>query len=397
MPARRRGLPRAVVAAYGLVVLLCLAGSLQAQEPGALETTAQEPESDVGSSESQGDTAAAATPTVTGVSRVEREDEKDPHVLSVEDRLEVDIQALAGWLDAADKSCRDIRLFLDERPIEELGPEDCDVEQGKVWFELFRIRRGEEPAWTNLLQKRENFTAFVDISVGFQGADERPIASETAAQNVELVLVKTGQAWAALLFFLGSLALFLYLMRRSNIVRDGGADPDPANPRTRRPYSLARVQTAIWFFLILWAYLFIAILVTSSVDIPTTCLGLMGISAATFLGAELIDSGKRAAGKALETPRPSRGLVNDLLSDSTGVAFHRFQMLAWTLVLGGVFAIRVWNELAMPDFDPTLLGLMGVSSGTYVGLKYPEEGKPAEAGGQANGSAAAPSAEAPSE
>jgi hypothetical protein len=29
-------------------------------------------------------------------------------------------------------------------------------------------------------------------------------------------------------------------------------------------------------------------------------------------------------------------------------------------------------DLAMPEFSATLLGLMGLSAGTYVGLKIPE-------------------------
>jgi hypothetical protein len=32
-----------------------------------------------------------------------------------------------------------------------------------------------------------------------------------------------------------------------------------------------------------------------------------------------------------------------------------------------------YRFLAMPDFDPTLLGLMGISSGTYIGFKFPEK------------------------
>jgi hypothetical protein len=65
-----------------------------------------------------------------------------------------------------------------------------------------------------------------------------------------------------------------------------------------------------------------------------------------------------------------------VLSDADGIDFHRFQMLAWTFVLGVVFIIEVWQGLAMPDFSATLLGLMGLSAGTYVGLKIPEATKP---------------------
>jgi hypothetical protein len=50
-------------------------------------------------------------------------------------------------------------------------------------------------------------------------------------------------------------------------------------------------------------------------------------------------------------------------------------MATWTVVLGFVFAVAVYQSLAMPDFSATLLGLMGISAGTYVGFKIPDPPK----------------------
>jgi hypothetical protein len=47
-------------------------------------------------------------------------------------------------------------------------------------------------------------------------------------------------------------------------------------------------------------------------------------------------------------------------------------MLLWTVVLWFVFWAGVYHRLAMPEFNPTLLGLMGISAGTYLGFKIPE-------------------------
>ena len=55
------------------------------------------------------------------------------------------------------------------------------------------------------------------------------------------------------------------------------------------------------------------------------------------------------------------------------MSFHRFQVVAWTIALGLIFLVQVFNSLLMPEFDTTLLALMGVSSGTYLGFKYPEK------------------------
>src|SRR5882724_944529 len=68
----------------------------------------------------------------------------------------------------------------------------------------------------------------------------------------------------------------------------------------------------------------------------------------------------------------SQGLLRDILRDGSGYSFHRFQIFAWTIVLGIIFLSAVYNSLAMPEFSTTLLGLMGISSGTYIGFKFPE-------------------------
>ena len=63
----------------------------------------------------------------------------------------------------------------------------------------------------------------------------------------------------------------------------------------------------------------------------------------------------------------------DLVRDRNGVTFHRFQNVVWSVVLGAVFLFQVWRDLAMPEFSPTLLTLMGITSTTYLGFKFPEK------------------------
>lgn len=78
------------------------------------------------------------------------------------------------------------------------------------------------------------------------------------------------------------------------------------------------------------------------------------------------------AESGLTTP-VSEGLKKDLLSDPDGeISFHRFQIVVLTIILGTMFCVGVYRALAMPEFDGTLLALMGISSGTYLGFKIPE-------------------------
>ncbi len=71
-------------------------------------------------------------------------------------------------------------------------------------------------------------------------------------------------------------------------------------------------------------------------------------------------------------PRVSRGFFKDILSNHGEVTFSRVQIMAWTIVLGIVFLHAVVTTLAMPEFNAMLLGLLGISSGTYVGFKFPK-------------------------
>ena len=74
--------------------------------------------------------------------------------------------------------------------------------------------------------------------------------------------------------------------------------------------------------------------------------------------------------------RPTVHFLNDILSDSNGICLHRVQIFVWTLVLGVTYVRHVYEHLEMPEFSGTLLALMGVSSGTYIGFKFPEKQGP---------------------
>ena len=69
----------------------------------------------------------------------------------------------------------------------------------------------------------------------------------------------------------------------------------------------------------------------------------------------------------------STGLILDLLTDAEGIAFHRFQIVVWTLIMVFLFCVGVHQALKMPEFSSTMLALMGISAGTYLGFKIPEK------------------------
>jgi hypothetical protein len=105
---------------------------------------------------------------------------------------------------------------------------------------------------------------------------------------------------------------------------------------------------------------------------------------------EQVDIQVADAASGLEKP-VTGGFVSDILSDANGITFHRFQIVVWTIVLGLIFIWSVWKKLSMPEFSETLLTLMGISAGTYIGFKIPERQTAPEDAPQA----AAPAGNAP--
>jgi hypothetical protein len=68
----------------------------------------------------------------------------------------------------------------------------------------------------------------------------------------------------------------------------------------------------------------------------------------------------------------SKNFFDDILTDVSGISLHRFQNVVWTLVLGVIFVADAVIHTTMPTFDATLLALLGISNGVYLGLKVPE-------------------------
>jgi hypothetical protein len=262
------------------------------------------------------------------------------------------------------------------------------------------------------------------VSVSLQGKDGVPLGSAPGGSEnkIKLQVVNVAWFWTYVVLLAFAIGLFFYFARNSNLIRDPGPEPQGTDAskygKPTKTYSLARAQFAFWSFIIIGAYAFIWMVTTNQNTLNSFTLGIFGISAATAAGATMIDKSKRAAAEAsmealkqqgnqqaannptipagggagaapaaapdanaeeikkldaATRPQKSQGFWTDILSDDTGVTIHRFQNVAWTLVLGIIFIATVSKSLTMPNFDNTLLALMGISSATYVALKPTEK------------------------
>ena len=125
----------------------------------------------------------------------------------------------------------------------------------------------------------------------------------------------------------------------------------------RATYSLGRFQLGVWLLFTIGTGIFLWIVYGELPMIPPAMLGLMGLSFATTGAAAMADSA--AGGRDYEQ---SRGLFSDLVTGfDTKQQIHRFQSVVVNLLLLGVGISGVLTALAYPIFEPSWLGLLGIS------------------------------------
>jgi hypothetical protein len=285
-----------------------------------------------------------------------------PDRAGLEDRISVHVQNFGALLKQANGNCQGIVLFLDGMPIKGDKAESCDPVTGHIRYRLLRTRQDDD-VWKSLLGSPLDYAHQVSVSVG----SDQQYSIPSTATNFQLEVIPRTRFFFFIGLFTLALGIFIQLSRRTSLVRSG-SHPVPHE----RPYSLSLFQMSFWFFLVIASYVFMWLITDELDTITDSVLALIGIGSATALGAALIDQ-KKATPKPNEPGGTSKGFLNDVMSDPTGVSLHRFQMFVWTLVLGVIFCGSVYKNLEMPEFSATLLGLMGISSGTYLGFKVPEK------------------------
>ena len=355
--------------------------------------------------------------------------------LQLDDIVEVRVQNLEKWSQAAEANdASKLVPYINGRAIRGNYPEELHLENGRLIYHL-EITPDNKKVWIDLLGAPTAMREPATLSVGLENGSAFKSMHGRGEQPIILTVISPVYGLLALAVILATLALLLWLVRKTNIIREPGQEPAPGK---RRPYNLGRAQMAFWFFLIYASYVSIWLITDALDTITASLLALMGISAGTALGEALIDNGKdttkanqlqdlTAEKQALEqgitqtqsdldaidpasatatdqsnrellnrqltdsrtrlntidqqlralnaqlAPPASAGFLRDILSDGSGYSFHRFQIFAWTIVLGIIFVSSVYNNLTMPEFSSTLLGLMGLSAGTYIGFKFPEQ------------------------
>jgi hypothetical protein len=352
--------------------------------------------------------------------------------IELDNIIAVEVDGLAEW--AAKNDASKLIPYINGRPIAGNYPEAILPSKNHLQFH-FDLMPENKDVWVDLLGEPRALRKTVAFSVGPEGIG--PFDSIFDKNNrVALTVISPVYGLVALFVVLGTLVLLIWFARSTNLVRERGAVRVPGKLRPYNLgrsqmafwfFLIYSSYTAIWLVtgeldtitasllglmgISAGTALGEALIDSGKVEsndaqlqalvaekqaleqsIPDIQAQLSAVSAKTAptledttsrdsLNKQLQDSRTRLAQvtqqiEALIPPESravSAGFLRDILADSTGYSFHRFQIFAWTIILGIIFVSAVYNSLNMPEFSPTLLGLMGLSSGTYIGFKFPEK------------------------
>lgn len=144
--------------------------------------------------------------------------------------------------------------------------------------------------------------------------------------------------------------------------------------------SLSKFQFFLWFIVLLYSYIVVYIAryqagdVSPIQEIPPNLLIVSGASAGTMLLAKGITSSYVQSGTISKTPAEKSNLSNLVNDDENYSNLSKIQLLSWTLVAIGIYLISILPQSVksnggLIDIDSTLMVLMGLSQGTYLGKK----------------------------
>ncbi|HTF67742.1 MAG TPA: alkaline phosphatase family protein [Edaphobacter sp.] len=393
---------------YGVCALFGMAAGLATSSSARAQTAP----ADAVATQAQAPVVPATSPSPANVLTLSGEahcgkEEDTKAACRLGDHLYVGFQNLRQWMENKDNHVGDVALVLNGHVMRGLKSSGPDTTYRYLRFNLNRHSKGgdneksDRATWNALINELRHDKLRVLVAA----AGNPPYWGPEA--KVRFVVLPW-YSWLVLALLLLLLFFFIVLARRS----------DPSNKGVKQSYSLALCQMAWWFFLVAASYCYIWLVLKERDSITPSVLVLIGVSAATGLAATVVDGSKREQRRQLKSERvavnarlnalaaqiaaapraslaelqaeqhqkiarlavidstlaallspvdASEGFFLDILRDES--SFHRFQMLAWTIILGIVFLHSVWTNLTMPEFSTTLLGLMGISSGTYLGFK----------------------------
>jgi hypothetical protein len=158
--------------------------------------------------------------------------------------------------------------------------------------------------------------------------------------------------------------------------------------------STSKLQWFLWLVVIIFAYTALWVLRAEQSDwsalnkIPVNVLTVLGFSTGTAAAAKGITSGYVQTAKVTKPGPPQVGATaantGGIFQDDSGAPeLAKIQMMGFTIIAIGIFLATVIHQIVtddisagVPDIDSSLLVLMGISQGGYLGKKLVTFGTP---------------------
>jgi len=231
-----------------------------------------------------------------------------------------------------------------------------------------------------------------------------------ASTTTNATAVSAGLKWGAVLSGLGLLVLLGLTI--VIIAPRGTRNPWKLVEGADGSSSTSKFQWFLWLIVILFGYAALWVLraeqgiFSALSEIPVNLLTVLGFSTATAAAAKGITSGYVQTGRVAKTTATQKAAgqttagrtavapaaagqatisTGGILQDDTGVPeLAKIQMVGFTLIAAGIFLITVIHQIVsndviagLPNIDSSLMVLMGISQGGYLGKKLVTFGTPA--------------------
>ena len=178
--------------------------------------------------------------------------------VELDDIVEVNVENLEDWAQTNDPS--KLVPYINGRAITGNYPEELHIERGRLIYHL-EVTPDNKRVWIDLLGAPTSMRKTATLSVGLENGSA--FDSKLDRSNpVTMTVISPVYGLIALLVIVVTLALLIWLVRKTNIIREPG--PPPVSGK-RRPYNLGRAQMAFWFFLVYSSYMAIWLIDRKSV------------------------------------------------------------------------------------------------------------------------------------
>jgi hypothetical protein len=299
-------------------------------------------------------------------------------------------------MDSAQANSASLRLWMDGICYQNMRPHYVNPTEHFIIFRLMRDTAKSSP-WHLMYQ----FPEYLDFHHGIRlnlGTDIDEFKRPGIVHRLDLDTTITWMPWV--FYPLLGLLLFYLVRYGKKMIKDVGLyakngvkityKPEEITNRDAGvinindiPYSLSRFQFLLWLIVIFVSIIHIWIITNILISPTGSVLVLLGISSGTFYISKMLDASppppgdpktpSELVGEFIDNDQRSKGLMMDMINDGKSMSLHRLQLLLFTVFLGCYFLIRVVGLLVMPEISETMMGLMGISSVTYAGIKSTEQ------------------------